>query len=235
MDARYFFQPTQSLNFGSVGPKSLNAQSPADIPSSQVNPSPLTINPSASADASSNAGGASNFTSASPGNWTPMWSPSNPPPKQTQKLDANGNPIAAPNSGTVVRAQDMSGQPGDVFWRQNLATFGAGDFTPIGTDPSQSGDQSPWGIFFNPLENRTGVDLFNGMGAPVGGGNAPLFGSPQTWLDAALAAQTAPAPEVPAAAAPAPTDTTATTDNPWADWEPPQRREAAFNPRMEMF
>jgi hypothetical protein len=66
-----------------------------------------------------------------------------------------------------VRA--TGGGAGDAAWRQNLATFSGGQFERPGGSLS-----------FNPLSTNP----FSG--APTGGGNSPVQGSPSTLLQYAL-------------------------------------------------
>ena len=174
MDARYFFSPTKAMNFGAAN---FNTQSPLpNIPTSQVSPDPWT--PDQPAQAASAAVAAQPLPSTPA---TPPADPSNPA----------GNPDNTTFGGTVVRstgqwgaAQDAGGPGPNRYanqpWRQNLATFAAGSFKPTNDwDPKM-----PSGLYFNPLN----MDAFGSFYAnPVGGGNAPTYGLPTSWLDAALA------------------------------------------------
>jgi hypothetical protein len=113
-------------------------------------------------------------------------------------LDPPTNPITPTVvSDPVIGAESVratgTGSGFDPAYAENLAVFGAGGFNRSGgtlnVDPFAT----------NPFE---------GFGAPVGGGNAPVYGGPQTLLESAMAASAAtpppaPAPE-PAAAAPPP-------------------------------
>jgi hypothetical protein len=88
-----------------------------------------------------------------------------------------------------VRASNTAGF--DPAYAQNLAVFGAGNFVR----PGGSLNVDPFA-----------ASPFEGYGTPVGGGNSPLFGGPQTLLEDAMSKTTAapPAPAPPAAEPAAP-------------------------------
>lgn len=102
--------------------------------------------------------------------------------KQPPKIGPVGPPVSkqmsdtpAPTSGGVLGPESIRATgtgPFDAAYRQNLATYAGGQFSRPGGN-----------MMFNPTDPST----FPGM--PVGGGNAPVTGMPQSLMDMALGGQ----------------------------------------------
>ena len=92
------------------------------------------------------------------------------PQQQTSGLPAQTTVPAAPGNVVGSEAIRATGSgPFDPSYRQNLASYAAGQFARPGGSMS-----------FNP----TDISTFPGM--PTGGGTAPVTGMPQSLLDLAL-------------------------------------------------
>jgi hypothetical protein len=124
-------------------------------------------------------------------------------PQQPQQAQ----PQQAQPQQTVLGAESVraTGQgPFDSAYRQNLATYGGGQFArPGGT------------LGFNPTAQFGQLGSLSSMGQPNGAGTAPLMGSPTDLLSMALGGQavSAPQPTTPA--------TSTTTSPAWKrpDWQ----------------
>lgn len=88
-----------------------------------------------------------------------------PPPQPQMQPQTIGNAAVRAGQQTTPRQFDQS-------YAQNLSTFAGGQLQP----PSNGQ------LSFNPFSNNA----FQGTGLPSGGGNAPLYGQPQSLLQTAM-------------------------------------------------